>query len=78
MSDNLMENILHSRIDWESSTESPYTFQAVCEGRAVRLRLNDFPDEPLCTLIVEGTETDLREFPPLWTLPRHRERGTSP
>lgn len=77
MSGNTVDKILHSRVDWEPSSESPYIFQATCGGQAVRLRLNDFPDEPLCTLIVEGTETDLHEFPPLWTLPRHREKGTS-
>lgn len=77
MTEDWMQKILHSRIDWETSAESPYLFQAVLEGRAVRLRLNDFPDEPLCTLIVEGKETDLHEFPPVWTLPRHREKGAS-
>ena len=78
MSENSMKNILHERVDWEASAESPYTFEAMFEGRVVRLRLNDFPDEPLCTLIGEGVETDLHEFPPLWTLPRHRAKGAPP
>lgn len=77
MNSNLIENILRSQVDWEPSAESPYLFQATVEGMRARLRLNDFPDEPLCALIVEGTEQDLHEFPPIWKLPRLREQATS-
>lgn len=61
-----------SKIDWQKTTESPYLFRAVLQGKSVYLRLNDFPDEPLCTAIIDGKETDLDDFPKSWTLPRHR------
>lgn len=70
---DLIQRLWQCRVDWELSAESPYLFQAAFENKTVQLRLNDFPDEPLCTIIVDGTETDLHEFPSLWTLPRHRQ-----
>jgi hypothetical protein len=69
---HLLYKLQQSRVDWETTKESPYIFEATLDGKLVRLRLNDFPDEPLCTVIVDGKETDLDEFPKIWTLPRHR------
>ncbi len=61
-----------SKVDWQKTAESPYLFRAVFQGKTVNLRLNDFPDEPLCTVIIDGKETNLDDFPKSWTLPRHR------
>lgn len=69
---NLLDQLQQSRVDWDTSQESPYVFQTVFQGRSVRLRLNDFPEEPLGTLLIDDAETDLHEFPKNWTLPRHR------
>jgi hypothetical protein len=69
---NFLEQLQQAKVDWQTTKESPYIFGAVFQGKVVRLRLNDFPEEPLCTVILDGTETDLHEFSKLWTLPRHR------
>ena len=52
--------------------ESDYVFSAVIDGEELKLRLNDFPEEPLCTLIWEGNEQDLDDLGKHWTLPKHR------
>lgn len=67
-----VEKLKALQIDWQKSQESEYVFCADFQNQILKLRLNDFPDEPLCTLIVSGVETDLEEFPECWTLPRHR------
>jgi hypothetical protein len=69
-----IERIQAARLDWEPTPENAFLFQSLFRNRLVHLRLNDFPDEPLCTVILEGQETDLEEFPKSWTLPKHRER----
>jgi hypothetical protein len=69
---NFLEQLQQARVDWQTMKESPYSFQAVFQGTVVRLRLNDFPEELLCTVIFDCTETDPHEFSKLWTLPRHR------
>jgi hypothetical protein len=69
---NLLDQLQQSQVDWGTTKESPYIFQAVFQGKVVRLRLNNFPEKPLCTVILDGAETDLQDFPETWTLPRHR------
>jgi hypothetical protein len=71
---NTLDRLLHTNIEWQPSQGSKYLFQYVFENRIVWLRLNDFPQEPLCTVILDGIEEDLSDFPKLWTLPRHRDR----
>jgi hypothetical protein len=70
--EDILELLQRSKVDWRKTSESPYVFQHIFQGKTVYLRLNDFPDEPLCTVIIDGQETDLNELPNHWTLPRHR------
>jgi hypothetical protein len=69
---HIVAQIQLSKMDWQSTDNYPYVFQGVFQGQVVQLRLNDFPEEPICTVIADGTETDLQEFPKSWSLPRHR------
>ncbi|HMY56525.1 MAG TPA: hypothetical protein PK671_26385 [Candidatus Obscuribacter sp.] len=70
-----IEQMQAARLDWEPTPECAFLFRSLFRNKQVQLRLNDFPDEPLCTVIVGGVETDLEDFPKTWTLPKHRERG---
>jgi hypothetical protein len=63
----IFQEIVNEKIQWEE-TSGPY-FQARFKNKTVTLRLNDFPDEVLWTLIIDGEEVDLEETPTLWTLP---------
>jgi hypothetical protein len=69
----LINRLKETKLDWESLPENPYLFSLPKQNKEIRLRLNDFPDEPICTLIINGEETDLEEFPALWSLPEHRK-----
>ena len=69
-----VRDVFNMKIDWEN-TSSPQVLRAVVNGKEVRLRFNDFPEEPLCTLIWEGGQQDLSDRGPLWTLPEERENG---
>jgi hypothetical protein len=67
-----LHQLVHEKIEWVKSPAIPYTFVAIVQEEEVKLRLNDFPDEPLCTVIWKGGERDLEELAPSWTLPSHR------
>ena len=69
-----IEQMQAARLDWEQTPQSAYLFSSVFKSRLVYLRLNDFPDEPLCTVVLEDQEIDLEDFPKNWTLPKHREK----
>jgi hypothetical protein len=69
---NFLDRLRGAAIDWQATEASPYELRTTFEGREVRLSLNDFPEERVCTVIVDGVEMDLDEFPDAWRLPRHR------
>jgi predicted metal-dependent HD superfamily phosphohydrolase len=76
---SLIEKLRATTVDWDPSNDSRYIFQTNFENMLVQLRLNDFPAEPLCTVIIGPQEvelTDLTEFPPGWKLPPPDMRGT--
>jgi hypothetical protein len=76
MVSSFVDILRRNRVDWEATDESKVVFQVLFQGKIVRLRLNDFPDEPICTVIVDEEETDVEPFPETWTLPKHREGGS--
>jgi len=68
-----LEIVISRPVDWERSSENKYLFHAVVEGEKFFLRLNDFPEEPICTLIGQGQEIDLEEFGEHWRMPWQRQ-----
>lgn len=67
-----IEQLLKTKIDWQKTQKSEYLFSAFIEGKELYLRLNDFPEEPLCTVIIDGHERNLDDLGEGWTLPKHR------
>jgi hypothetical protein len=67
-----IEKLLKMKIDWRKTQIDKYTFSATIGGDEYFLRLNDFPEEPLCTIIISGNEINLEDLGKNWTLPRHR------
>jgi len=61
-----MERLRASRIEW--ITVSAGLFSVLFENQTVLLRLNDFPNESLCTVIVNGREVDLEVLPAGWSI----------
>jgi hypothetical protein len=56
---------------WELTGDGEFPYGAEVGGRALTLRSNDFPAEPLYTLLIDGCEIeDLEEWPAAWVRPR--------
>jgi hypothetical protein len=72
---DFLEQLRQAHINWEYTNDSKYVFFANFNGKTVRLRLNDFPDEPICTVIINNQEIDVEPFPDNWLLPTHRKDG---
>jgi hypothetical protein len=69
----IVGEILQRKVDWKNALESAFIFSAVVDGQTFKLRMNDFPEEPLCTLIwADGQQQDLEDLGKRWTLPAHR------
>jgi len=65
---NVLKDIQETKITWVASKDNPATFEAVFNGEQVRLRINDFPDEPLYTLFIRDEAIDIEERPRVWHL----------
>jgi hypothetical protein len=58
------------RIIWEETGGGAFPYRAEVEGKRLTIRVNDFPAEPLYTLLVEDREVeDLEDWPPAWIKP---------
>ncbi len=63
-------NYLDEKIAWRKTADPKRPFAAEFEGEKCLLRLNDFPDEHLYTLLVNGVEvTDFDDWSSRWTRP---------
>jgi hypothetical protein len=55
---------------WEATGDGELPYRAEIGGRTFTLRVNDFPAEPLYTLLVDGHEVeDLEDWPSAWVRP---------
>jgi len=67
---SISEKLLAMPIVWKHTGDAEFAYQALVEGRTFTIRINDFPDEPLYSLLVEDQELeDLEDWPPAWVEP---------
>lgn len=65
------KDYLSEKIRWKESFNPEFPFRAAHDGDELRLRLNDFPAEPLYTLLVNNEEVmDIDDLPANWTFKR--------
>lgn len=58
---------LNTEIKWLETGDAHYPLEAIVDGEVWKLRLNDFPDQPLYTLIINGEAMfDIDDLPPTW------------
>jgi hypothetical protein len=66
----IVAGILALPIAWEPTGDGEIPYRAEVDGRAHRIRVNDFPAEPLYTLLVDGEVlADLEDWPVAWVKP---------
>ena len=62
-----LEACQRTRIHWHRTAHPDLPFSANVDGSQWQLRLNDFPAEPLYTLLIDGQPIgDLDDLPPTW------------
>lgn len=63
------KDYLSEKIRWKESSNPEFPLRATHDGDELRLRLNDFPAEPLYTLFAGNVEImDLDDLPKNWTI----------
>ena len=65
-----MTAAIRSDVTWQSTHDPEQPYQAVVSGVTWQIRLNDFPAQPLYTLLIDGQPIgDLDDWPAAWTRP---------
>ena len=63
-----VQNYLEEDVDWHRGAEANYPYEAEINGDKLVLRLNDFPDEHLYTLLVNDEKVaDFDDWPKHWS-----------
>ena len=61
------DEVFHRRISWKETEDVDFPYEADVEGAHWKLRLNDFPDEPMFTLFIDDAEFGhFDDWPPSW------------
>jgi hypothetical protein len=56
-------------VRWHEVESGGNEFMSVVNGQTCKLRINDFPDEPLYTLTIDGEHYDFDDKPSTWIIP---------
>lgn len=58
------------RVTWRATPSAEHPYEAEVDGRRWTIRVNDFPAEPMYSLLVDGEVVeDLEEWPAAWVRP---------
>lgn len=62
-----LEEWITKRVSWTRTGDIQYPWCAMVSDRSWRIKINDFPDEPLFTLVIEEKAIgDLEDWPKAW------------
>lgn len=61
------QNYLAEKVVWQTTDDPFYPYATEIDGARVCVRVNDFPEQPLYTLIVNDVEvTNFDDWPSHW------------
>ncbi len=70
MYNEVANKLFNLKVDWEKSGDPLNPYQADVKGAHWALRVNDFPEEEMYTLLIDNRPTlSFTEPPAGWTLP---------
>jgi hypothetical protein len=62
-----LEQLTRLPIEWDETDDVDFPYRTQLRSAVLQIRLNDFPDEPLFSLIQDGQHVaDFDDWPPLW------------
>ncbi|MBL8191377.1 MAG: hypothetical protein JNK38_25395 [Acidobacteria bacterium] len=73
-----VKEYLDMNVVWRKNFDSDYPFAAIIDGEQCLIRLNDFPEEHLYTLLVDGVAVaDFDDWPVTWVKAEGKVFSTS-
>lgn len=72
----IVDKHVRSPIVWEGTGDGEFPYRARIDGHVYTIRVNDFPEEPLYTLMIDDQEiVDLEDWPQAWVKPTAAHQG---
>ena len=69
-----MTTIFTTAIKWDRSGDSLCPYLAHLNGKIYKIRLNDFPEEPMYSLLMDGEVVEsFDSWPKVWHKPAHQK-----
>jgi hypothetical protein len=65
----MLNNLINTSIYWQRHSENKKFYYAISDGILLLLRINNFPEEPLLTIIRGNNILDIEETPINWIIP---------
>lgn len=64
---NKNQNYVELSIKWDESNNPEYPYETNYDGHKLQVRINDFPEEPLYSLLIDDKLIcDLEDWPKAW------------
>lgn len=74
MTSNKSSNYFSIQIEWKRIRDARFPYAAIVNDCQWIIRINDFPKEPLYTLIIDDQELeDFSDWPDRWHKPESKE-----
>lgn len=73
-SEKMVSELAKKAISWTKTGNPEFPFEANVAGKPVKMRMNDFPDEHLLSVVDTTTGKDIfhaNDMLPTWELPNH-------
>lgn len=65
-----LDEFFNREISWSRTDDDEFPYEATVKGEHARIRVNDFPEEPLYTLLInDAPEIDFDDWPDPWRRP---------
>ena len=65
-----LERSLERHVSWTATGQAEFPYTATVCGQVWRIRINDFPVDPLYSLLIDGREAgDFDDWPSCWSRP---------
>jgi hypothetical protein len=62
-----LQDAMSRSVAWKTTNELDYPWEATVEGKRWQVRINDFPDEVMYSLLIDGKKIDdFHDWPPGW------------
>ncbi|QSQ23304.1 hypothetical protein JY651_50940 [Pyxidicoccus parkwayensis] len=64
------DELMTRKLSWSKVSDPEHPFRAQVDGHTLTIRLNDFPEEPMYSLLIDGKDaSDFDDWPKIWSRP---------